>query len=75
MRPTADNGAPLLEAHLFDFDGDIYGQEIEVDFVARLREERKFASLDALKSEMARDMERARAALAARPFGDSRQII
>ncbi len=75
VRPTADNGAPLLEAHLFDFDGDLYGQEIEVDFVARLREERKFASLDALKSEMARDMERARAALAARPFGDSRQII
>ena len=66
VRPTVDNGAPLLEAHLFDFAGDLYGQEMEVDFVARIREERKFASLDALKAEMARDMERARAALAAR---------
>ena len=75
VRPTADNGAPLLEAHLFDFAGDLYGEEIEVDFVARIREERKFASLDELKAEMARDIESARAALAARTFGDSRQII
>ncbi|MGO4872615.1 MAG: bifunctional riboflavin kinase/FAD synthetase [Roseiarcus sp.] len=75
VRPTVDNGAPLLETHLFDFAGDIYGQEMEVEFVARIREERKFASLDELKAEMARDMERARAALAARAFGDSRQII
>ncbi len=75
VRPTADNGAPLLETHLFDFAGDLYGQEMEVEFVARIREERKFASLDALKVEMARDIERARAALAARPFGDSGQII
>ncbi len=65
VRPTADNGAPLLETHLFDFAGDIYEQEIEVDFVARIREERKFASLDALKAEMARDMAKARAILAA----------
>jgi riboflavin kinase/FMN adenylyltransferase len=65
VRPTADNGAPLLETHLFDFADDIYGREIEVRFVARIREERKFASLDALKEEMARDIARARAALAA----------
>jgi len=64
VRPTTDNGAPLLEAHLFDFAGDLYGKEIEVAFVARLREERKFASLDELKTEMARDMARARAILA-----------
>jgi riboflavin kinase/FMN adenylyltransferase len=75
VRPTVDPGAPLLETHMFDFDGDLYGQEIEVEFVARLREERQFGSLDALKAEMARDIERARAALAARPFGDSRQIL
>ena len=73
--PTVDNGAPLLEVHLFDFAGDIYGQEMEVDFVARLREELKFPSLEALKLEMARDIERARAALAERAFGDSAQIL
>jgi len=75
VRPTVDPGAPLLEVHLFDFAGDLYGQEIEVEFVARIREERKFGSLDELKAAMARDIARARAALAARPFGDSRQII
>ncbi len=71
VRPTVDNGAALLEVHLFDFAGDIYGQEMEVEFVARLREELKFPSLEALKLEMARDIERARAALAERAFGDS----
>jgi riboflavin kinase/FMN adenylyltransferase len=75
VRPTVDNGAPLLETHVFDFDGDLYGQEIEVEFVARIREELKFASLDALKAEIARDIERARALLAAQTFGDSPQII
>ncbi|MGD0639593.1 MAG: bifunctional riboflavin kinase/FAD synthetase [Roseiarcus sp.] len=50
VRPTVDNGAPLLETHLFDFSGDIYGQEMEVEFVARIRDERKFASLDELKA-------------------------
>lgn len=75
VRPTADNGAPLLETFLFDFAGDIYGQELEVDFVSRIREERKFASLEALKAEMANDIAKARAALAERPFGDSGQII
>lgn len=75
VRPTADNGAPLLETYLFDFAGDLYGREMEVDFVARLREERKFPSLEALKAEMGRDIERARDALAQRPFGVSGQIL
>jgi riboflavin kinase/FMN adenylyltransferase len=75
VRPTADNGAPLLETHLFDFSGDLYGREMEVDLVARLRDELKFPSLDALKAEMARDIARARAVLAERAFGDSGQII
>ena len=39
VRPTVDDGAPLLEAHLFDFDGDIYGREMEVEFVARIRDD------------------------------------
>lgn len=64
VRPTVDNGAPLLETYLFDFDADIYGREMRVEFVARIRDELKFDSLDALKTEMARDMARARAILA-----------
>ena len=76
VRPTIEGGgAPLLEVHLFDFSGDLYGQTMEVAFVARLREERKFASLDALKGAMARDIADAGAALASHKFGDSGQII
>ncbi len=45
-RPTVDGTEPLLEAHVFDFGGDLYGREIEVEFVAKLREEVRFASLD-----------------------------
>ena len=56
VRPTVDNGAPLLEAHLFDFDADIYGQEMTVDFIARIRDELKFDSLEALKAAMADDV-------------------
>jgi len=62
-RPTVDNGPPLLEVHLLDFDGDLYGREIEVEFIARIRDELKFDSLDALKAEMERDKARARAIL------------
>ena len=65
-RPTVDDGPPLLETFLFDFDGDLYGRIIEVAFVARIRGELKFDSLDALAAEMARDMARAREILAAR---------
>jgi riboflavin kinase/FMN adenylyltransferase len=75
VRPTVNSGAPLLEVHLFDFSADLYGREMEVAFLARLREERKFASLDALKAQMALDLAGARAVVAARPFGDSGQII
>jgi len=75
VRPTVNPGAPILEVHLFDFSGDLYGQQMEVEFLARLREERKFGSLDALKAAMADDMAKARAIVAARKLGDSGQII
>jgi riboflavin kinase / FMN adenylyltransferase len=65
VRPTVDNGPPLLETYLFDFDGDIYGREMRVEFIARIRPELKFDSLEALKAEMARDMTRAREILEA----------
>ncbi|MGH8216588.1 MAG: bifunctional riboflavin kinase/FAD synthetase [Rhodanobacteraceae bacterium] len=65
VRPTiAGDGEPLLEAHLFDFDGDLYGQRIEVQFVAKLRDEEKFADLDALRAQMDRDAAEARRNLA-----------
>jgi riboflavin kinase/FMN adenylyltransferase len=50
----------LLEAHVFDFSGDLYGREIEVEFVAKLRDEAKFDSLDALKMQMKVDAAQAR---------------
>jgi riboflavin kinase/FMN adenylyltransferase len=63
-RPTVGGTRPLLEAHVFDFAGDLYGREIEVEFVARLREERKFDSLDAMVVQMHQDAADARSALA-----------
>jgi len=62
-RPTVDGVEPLLEAHLFDFDGDLYGRRIGVEFVAKLRDEIKFSDLAALTAQMHRDAEQARAIL------------
>lgn len=59
-RPTVDGVEPLLEAHLFDFDGDLYGRRIEVEFVAKLRDELKFSDLPALTAQMHRDAAEAR---------------
>ena len=59
-RPTVDGSRLLLEAHVFDFLGDLYGHEIEVEFVARLRDEERFASLEALSKQMERDAAEAR---------------
>jgi riboflavin kinase/FMN adenylyltransferase len=58
-----DGVEPLLEAHLFDFAGDLYGRRIEVEFVAKLRDELKFDSLPALIVQMDDDARRARALL------------
>src|SRR5215469_853298 len=59
-RPTIGGTEALLEAHVFDFDGDLYGREIEVEFVARLRDEECFATLEALSAQMERDAAEAR---------------
>jgi riboflavin kinase/FMN adenylyltransferase len=64
-RPTVDNGPPLLEIHIFDFDGDLYGREIEVFLLAYLRPEEQFPSLDALLEQIRRDDAQARRLLAA----------
>jgi riboflavin kinase/FMN adenylyltransferase len=60
-RPTvAGGGEMLLEAHLFDFAADLYGREIEVEFVSKLRDEERFADLDALVVQMNQDAREAR---------------
>jgi riboflavin kinase/FMN adenylyltransferase len=59
-RPTVDGTDVLLEVHLFDFAGELYGREIEVEFVAKLRDEVKFDSLDALTEQMKIDAAQAR---------------
>lgn len=67
-RPTVeDPGARklLLEVHLFDFQRDIYGHELEVEFVGKIRDEMKFNSLDELTAQIARDAEAARKILSA----------
>jgi len=66
-RPTVDGIEPLLEAHLFDFDGDLYGQRIEVEFVARLRDEERFPDLASLVKQMHIDATRAREILQQQP--------
>ncbi len=59
--PTAPEGAPTIEAHILDFDDDIYDRRAEVEYLVFLRPERKFPSLDALKEQLKADLERTRA--------------
>lgn len=62
-RPTVEGVEPLLEAHLFDFAGDLYGRHLDVEFVAKLRDELKFPDLPSLTVQMHRDADDARAIL------------
>ncbi|MHB9075747.1 MAG: bifunctional riboflavin kinase/FAD synthetase [Desulfobaccales bacterium] len=61
--PTFDNSELSLEVHLLDFSGDLYGEPLEVQFVARLREEQRFPSLEALAAQIHADIEVARQVL------------
>ena len=63
-RPTFGEGKPVLEAFLLDFSGDLYGEEIEVEFIQRLRGDASFAGPEALAAQMQEDCEQARAILA-----------
>jgi riboflavin kinase / FMN adenylyltransferase len=64
IRPTVQSPAalPRLEAHLLDFTGNLYGQELEITFTAKLRDEIKFSSVEALRAQIQRDVAAARAA-------------
>ena len=64
IRPSFDPPKELLEPHFFGFDGDLYGQEIEVEFHSFIRPEEKFDDLDSLKEQMHRDCEEAKRLLA-----------
>ena len=61
VRPTVvQGGRPVLEVHLFDFDGDLYGRHVRVDFLDKLRDEEKYADLATLTRQIALDVENAR---------------
>lgn len=62
-RPTFAVGRVGVETHLLDWDGDLYGRPLEIGFVARLREERRFPDVEALRRQIAADAEAARAQL------------
>ena len=59
-RPTVDGRMVVLEVHVFDWSGDAYGRNVDVGFIGKIRDERKFDSLDALKTQIGRDSARAR---------------
>jgi riboflavin kinase/FMN adenylyltransferase len=66
FRPTVAGerpATPLVEVHLLDFEGDLYGELVELEFVARIRPERRFPGLEALKAQITRDVAEARAIL------------
>jgi riboflavin kinase/FMN adenylyltransferase len=64
-RPTVDGTRTLLEVHLFDFSGDIYGRHVQVDFLHKIRRERRFESFEALKEQIKLDEQQARSFFAA----------
>jgi len=70
-RPTVGGIEPRLEVHLFDFDGDLYGAHLQVEFRLKLRDEQRFESFDALKQQIARDAAAARQYLSATTAGEA----
>ncbi|NBO93210.1 MAG: bifunctional riboflavin kinase/FAD synthetase, partial [Planctomycetia bacterium] len=57
LRPTVNAlQRPLLEVHLLDYDGDLYGQSMTLEFVSRLRDTRRFGSVDELREQLRRDV-------------------
>jgi riboflavin kinase/FMN adenylyltransferase len=67
VRPTVGGTRRVIEAHLIDWSGDLYGQRLTVALIARLREEKRFPSLDALVAQIGADVDAARAVLSAGP--------
>jgi riboflavin kinase / FMN adenylyltransferase len=74
-KPTFADGRRTLEAHLFDFEGDLYGEWVRIEWVERLRDIERFSSVDALKRQLDDDRIRARAVLAAARPAVSRDFM
>jgi riboflavin kinase/FMN adenylyltransferase len=60
IAPTFQRGESRIEAHLLDFDGDLYGKVVDVGFVERIRPEKRFSGVDELKAQIGHDVEVAR---------------
>ncbi len=60
IRPTVGGTSPVLEVNIFDFKKEIYGKRIKVEFVKKIRDEKKFDSLDDLKKQIAKDVNTAK---------------
>jgi riboflavin kinase/FMN adenylyltransferase len=58
VRPTFGDNQLIVETHIIDFKGDVYGKPIRIEFVDRLRDERRFESIDALVEQISRDVKR-----------------
>jgi len=69
MQIQYTEGPPTVEVHILDFDGDLRGERLELEFVERLRPERKFAGAGELSAQIGRDAEAARARLIPPPSG------
>ena len=59
-RPTVDGSKPVLEIHIFNFNENIYGQRLTVEFINKLREEKKFDNIDLLKEQILQDISQAK---------------
>ncbi len=72
VRPTVSAGLnQVLEVHLLDFDREIYGERLTVTFLRRVRDERKFDSLETLTAQLQQDRDEARRLIAARAFSST----
>jgi riboflavin kinase/FMN adenylyltransferase len=67
VRPSFDNGERIVETHILDFDEDIYGVDLVVEFVERLRDERRFDNVDELVSQIHQDIKQTRHSLSGTP--------
>ena len=70
VRPSFDNGARTVETYILDFDRDIYGYDLLVEFVERLRSERRFADVEGLKAQIRSDVRKARRILEGEPIAE-----
>jgi riboflavin kinase/FMN adenylyltransferase len=66
VRPTFGSGKRLVETYLIDYDGELLGQRLTIDLVDKMRDEKRFDTVEELKSQMGRDVEQARQILSQR---------